>query len=579
MKTFVKSVIAFSVFGAMHVSSLNAATYQIVDKGAADSLENTFTQQKNNVGDSVIAGSDIYNFPVQFQYLDLDDYINIYNLALNYHERYKDLEPLDDYNALLNGNVTANDLSWVILYLESKANDYEYQKVGDIFSLVNFNDQTSLFNVYDEKFADTNDYTYSTNSYVNGITDDGWIFGNSSAPYLPVDFTKSNGEDTTYWVREFTTRAFFSPDKGQTIVSVLPPEDTYGGESAILDISDTKIAVGYASTSVDEAAIDYIEDTSGGCSDDDTLEDMPFEVCVQAIATGMYNTEAFKWYVDAQGVLTTESLGHLVTPHEDDQRELVSIAQAVNSHGVVAGYSTGWVQNNEFNPSRNERSSLYAVIFRNGEVIDLNTDHEKYYNSRAYDINDSGIVVGHVTTLINGNPRTKFYYIDTNSDELIMEFPDDFFNGSSSTARAINERGYIVGEGEYETHNDSSANTRRKHAFLYDLNIDYFVDINDLLTCDSPYEVIEARDINENNEISGTAILKIQKRDSKGELMLDEDGQQLYEDVLRAVDIIPTEGEIENCAEYEEKVDRKGASTNVWIIFILAFSIYFRRKL
>ena len=579
MNSFLKSMLALSILSAIEVSTANAATaYKIVDKGAVGELENTFTQQKNNNGESVITGTDLYNFPVQYQYLDFDDFDDIYNLAENNNEVVNGLEDLDDYNGLINGNPSANDLSWSILFLQSLSSDFEYQKVGNIFAMINLGTESEIFTVFDEKFDDTNVYTRSTYDYVNGITDDGWVYGNASAPYLPVDFTESDGEETVFWVREFTTRGYFSTDNGATIISLLPPEDTYGGESAIFDISDTNIAVGYASTGIDEDALDYIEDSTGGCADDDVLEDMPFDVCVQEISTGMYNTEAYKWYIDATGAISTEALGHLVTPHEDDERELVSVAQAVNTHGTVAGYSTGWVDENQFDPSKSESSSLYAVIFRNGEVIDLTEDHGEYFNSRAYDINDDGIVVGHVTTYINGSSRTKFYYIDTNSDDMQMIFPDDFFESSSSTARAINESGMIVGEGEYETHNDSTSNPRRKHAFVYDMDINYFADINDLIQCDTDYTVVQARDINDNDEISGTAYLKTEQLDSKGELMFDEDGEQLYEDVLRAVDMIPYDDEIEDCSDTEDKVERQGASFGFLGLSVFALLGLIRRK-
>lgn len=578
MNIFLKSVLAISVVSVINVSHVNASTtYRVVDRGAADAVDYTFSQQKNNQGESVVTGSHLYNFPVQLQYLDTDDYQDIYQLANDNWENVKNLYPLEDYNGLLNGNLSANDLSWVQVFLKLNEQSTEYQKISSVYAMINLGNTTELLNIFDEKFENSNSYTRSTNDYVNGITDDGWIYGNASAPYLPTLFEESDGDIQPHWTREFTTRGFFSPDKGETIIPLLPPMSLYGGESAVLDISATKIAVGYASTGIDQDALDYIEDTSGGCADEDVLDDIPFDACIAPVKNGMYNTEAFKWFIDATGEVSSEALGHLVTPHEDDERELVSVAQAVNAHGVVAGYSTGWFQNNELTPSSNEASSLYAVVFRNGQIIDLNPDHEEYYDSRAYDISDNGIVVGHVTRQINGVVRTKFYYLDINSDEMIMEFPRDFFTSSSSTARAVNENGIIVGQGEFETHNDNSNNPRRKHGFLYDIDLDFFVDLNDLLTCSSDYTIVEARAINENDEISATATLKVAKKDSKGELMLDKNGSQIYEEILRAVDLIPTEGEIVDCSETIEKVNREGATMS-YMSLCLIFLFILRRK-
>jgi gamma-glutamylcyclotransferase (GGCT)/AIG2-like uncharacterized protein YtfP len=567
------------------MSAVNAETYKVFDKGDVSSLKYTYAQQENINGEAAISGTDVYNFPVQYQYLDEDDYDTIVSLAENSHEIVHELNDIENETALRNGNPTANDLSWVIRFLKAKASDTLYQKIGDIFAMTNLSGQVELFNVFDEKFVGTDIYTRSTKEYISGITDEGWVYGNASAPYLPLDFTESDDDEVTHWVRDFTTRGFFSPDGGANIVEVIPPSETdlpeeqrFGGESAILDISESHIAVGYASTSIDQDTIDRIVDETGGCADPDILDDLPFKVCVQRLIANAYNTEAIKWTIDAQGIVTSEILGHLVTPHEDDEREYVNYAQAVNNHGVVVGFAHGWIDENETNPSQFESRNFYAVVYKNGEVTDYTDDHSKYFDSRAYDINDAGIAVGHVNTFVNGNQRTKFYHVDTNAENMTMEFPDDFFTGSSSTARAINEKGMIVGEGEYETHNDSNgANPRRTHGFLYDMTAKTFTDLNSFLACDSGYTVIEARDINDANEISATALIKVPRRDSKGNLMVDEKGEQLMEDVVRAVTLKPTDGEIEDCSIVEEKVERQGAGFGLTGLVLLMFAGLKRR--
>ena len=158
-----------------------------------------------------------------------------------------------------------------------------------------------------------------------------------------------------------------------------------------------------------------------------------------------------------------------------------------------------------------------------------------------------------------------------------MEMPTDFFNGSSSTARAINEDGMIVGDGEYETHNDTPSNPRRTHGFIYDMTAKTFTDLNNFLSCDSAYTVIEARDINDANEISATALVKVTRRDSKGKLMLDEKGEQLTEDVVRAVTLKPIDGEIEDCSTEVVKVERQGAGFGLTSLVLLMFAGLRRR--
>lgn len=584
MNKFFKSILALGITSALGLSAVNAATYQVIDKGNVTSLKYTYSQQENNNGEAAISGTDIYNFPVQFQYLDEDDYDLIVNLAEQTHEGVHDLENIEDESALRAGNPTANDFSWVIRFLRARAGNSLYQEVGDIFAMTNFNGQTELFNVFDEKLVGTDIYTRSTKEYISGITDEGWVYGNASAPYLPLDFTKSDDEEVTHWIREFTTRGFFSSDGGASIIQIIPPSETdlpeeqrFGGESAILDISESHFAVGYASTSIDQNAIDFITDETGGCADPDVLDDLPFKVCVQQVVENIYNTEAIKWTIDEEGIISSETLGHLVTPHVDDVREYVNYAQAINNEGVAVGFAHGWWDENETDPSVNEARNFYAVVYKNGEVTDFTDDHSKYFDSRAYDINDAGIAIGHVSTYVNGNLRTKFYHVDTNAETMEMVLPIDFFTGSSSTARAINEDGKIVGEGEVETHNDNTSTPRRTHGFLYDITSETFTDLNDFLACDSDYTIIEARDINDANEVSASALIRVPRRDSKGELMLDAQGEQLFEDVVRAVTLKPIAGEVEDCNAVEEKIERQGAGLGLTSLILLMFAGLRRR--
>jgi len=596
MNKFVKSVLALGITSALSLSMAHAAKYEVIDKGGIDIVKFSYAQQENNQSQMAISGSEIYNFPVQFQYFEDSDFDNIINLAKFNHEDIFALSDIEDEAGLRAGNPTANDLSWAVLYLKDRNGNANfklfYQQVSDIVAMRNLTGlagDTEDFVVFDEYFPDTTTLTRSTEDYVSGITNNGFIYGNGSAPYKAVPFTDAEGVNKTYWLRDFTTRAFFSPDAGDTIIELKPPTENddvedklrLGGESAIFDMSESLFAVGFASTSIDQDAIDFILGESGGCADPAVLLTMPFDVCIQRAIGSMYNTEAVKWTIDLNGETTSETLGHLVTPHEDDVSEFLNYAQAINNNGVAVGFAHGWWDEKETDPSVNERRNLYAVVYKNGEVKDFTEDHSEFFDSRAYDINDSGIAVGHVKTYVNGNLRTKFYHVDTNDFDGVMTMirPDDFFNGSSSTARAINENGIIVGEGEVETHNDSSPLApRRRHAFMYDIASDTFTDLNTLLPCESDYIIIEARDINDNNEISASALVKAPRRDAKGVLMFDKDtGEQLIEDVVRAVTLKPITGEVEDCTVEEDKVKRKGAGLG-FISFFALLTFGFTRR-
>ena len=578
MNIFVKSILALGVTSALGISAVNAATYQVIDKGDVTSLKYTYSQQENSNSEAAISGTGIYNFPVQFQYFTENDFDVIVDNANKEHEVVFALGDIEDEAALRAGNPTANDLSWVIRYLKNKDTNSLFQKVGDVFAMTNFNGQTELFNVFDEPFLGTEIYTRSTREYISGITNEGWVYGTASAPYHPETITNSEDEEVTYWIRDFISRGFFSSDGGANVISIIPPSETdfpeeqrFGGSSAVFDITESHFAVGYASTSIAQSVIDDILNEDGGCKDPDVLVNMPYKECVNRKTLGKYNIDAMKWAIDEQGIVTTETLGKLVTLHPDDPQVNISFAQAINNHGVAVGYATGFVDEDETEPSVGEIVSLYAVVFKDGNVTDFTEDHGKYFDSRAYDINDNGIAVGHVSTRLNSSIRTKFYYVDTNAEPMQMVLPNDFFNGSSSTARAINVNGKIVGEGEVETHTDSqsSPNPRRTHGFLYDITSETFTDLNDYLACDSAYTIIEARAINDEDEISATALVRVERRDSKGVTMLDEQGEQLFEDVVRAVTLRPIAGEIEDCSGVDEKIERKGAGLGLSSLILL----------
>ena len=100
----------------------------------------------------------------------------------------------------------------------------------------------------------------------------------------------------------------------------------------------------------------------------------------------------------------------------------------------------------------------------------------------------------------------------------------------------------------------------------------------DFLPCESEYTIVEATDINEDNEIFASAIVKTQRRDAKGELMRDADGEIDVEDVVRAVKLVPVDGEIEGCNVVVEKVERKGAGFG-WLSLFAMLTFALQRKL
>jgi hypothetical protein len=606
MNKFVKSVLALGITSALNISlisNVNAATYELVDKEAATKLKYTYAQQQNEAGDMAISGTSLYNFPVQYDYLDEDDFLAIEFYAFNRFLGVHGLNFIEDSDALRAGDPTANDLAWVIRWLQDTSSgvglNIEYQKVGDTIAMTNAGGVSTDYNLFDETFKakdtgeETGVLTRSTIDIVSGITDGGVSYGTATAPYLPDGpYLDSDDIEHTYWFREHGMRGFVSDNFGAEVEEIVPFETEYvGGFSAVLDVNETAgsgFVAGFSSYKVTQAFADFIENEEGGCADPDILAEMPLEACIARAqlqaSYDIYHTMALRATLAPNAAPVPEALGLLITPHEDDERPFSSHALAVNTLGVAVGFADGFYEKDVINPDVDERSFFhYAVVYKDGEVIDLADHASDEGSSRAYDINDAGIAVGHIAKSINGGPVNKFFYVDTNvsEEEVEMIIPQDFFSGSDSTARAINNSGLIVGEGEIETHNESTLNPRRTAAFVYDMNNDIFLNLNDLIPCAKrlSYDIIEARGITEGGMISATAIVKADRTDAKGEIMRDEAGEPLREDVVRAISLnpIPDDGEV--CtAEEEGKVIRQGASVSIMTSLFMIAILGFRRK-
>ena len=112
MNKFVKSLLALGVTSALSVSlisQVSAATYQIVDQGEVSEAKYTYAQSQNSSGDMAISAESLYNFPVQFDYLDDDDFDAIEIYAANRYLSVHSLEDIEDSASLRDCNPTAND--------------------------------------------------------------------------------------------------------------------------------------------------------------------------------------------------------------------------------------------------------------------------------------------------------------------------------------------------------------------------------------------------------------------------------------------------------------------------------------
>ena len=586
MKKFVKSILSLSIGSVIALSNANAATYELDVISEITTHKNTFGQFQNGLDDEFsISATDSFDFPVVVQEL-FDDLI-VFQDDFGAAQLGFSTGVLEDVDAFVDGVPTANDLDIAVSFLQAQGS-LLFQQVADQSVFVDFGNGPNLVTIWDVEFSDPSfssfgELTRSTEDFISGISERRWLYGSGSAPHLPIDAN----DGRTFWLSDFDLKGYVSIDDGNSAIEVEAPENTYGGVSAVLDMDEVNgisTGVGFASVGLIDSVVNSIQDETTGCAA--FTDDVEEALCTETLREDLYRLNAYKWSFDGGGNPTAgESLGLLITPNENDLRNHESFALAVNRDGDVAGYSTGFFLDTDLNPIGNpavdEAVSTYAVVFENdGDIIDLTDDHSEFFASRANDISDNGFVVGFVTLTIQGTQRTNFFYVDMNQDNIEMIRPDGFFTSSSSVARAINEGGLIVGDGEVEQNAGSTTDPRRRNAFLYDIARDEFTNLNDFLSCDEQdrFEIVEARDINDNDEITATALVEIEQLDARGEVEIDEIGNPLTEFVLQAVKLRPTSGEIENCAEENgELIERDGASISLLFLFLTSL-IHIRRK-
>ena len=166
-----------------------------------------------------------------------------------------------------------------------------------------------------------------------------------------------------------------------------------------------------------------------------------------------------------------------------------------------------------------------------------------------------------------------------NIDSGEAEYPQGFFQTAAVTPRAINNNGIVVGEGEYESDVQTG---RQLRAFMYDMNVGEFVDLNTLLTCEQreQYTLVTAMDINDNDEIIANARYISTQRYITGEEVLTDAGDTVETDRVVAVKLTPNStGSIEQCDGVEEApYERQGASASWYGIALLSLLAVFRRR-
>lgn len=549
---------------ALTVCSAQAAKYSVVELPLRDKGVNSYARAINDRGDVAASILSPFNPPIDV------DLINFESEAL--------INLLTDPDGAAVGNINDEDLLILYSFITSDAttgsifftqsNDSTnpfYQQIAKVQSYVLENTEVEEKIAFDVVEQDLQGLTKSADTLVRGINNFSATVGFAEAPFRKINYRNENGANLVYHVQDFLVHGFL--DINGTTIDIPPIEDLLGGISVANDINDSFEVAGYGSVE----AVEGFEEVVELCEDENERGDIPQEYCLRQLrdqyqgrirarmtaALGSrypldqtFKRRAMIWEFTSSGeLLDSRELGTILDPEPGDERFYSSQANAINNNGIAVGIS-----NDYFLDSQTIVVNK-AAVFDGDEVVGIISDND-YIESTALDINDNDIVVGFASKVITASTRNKFFVHDYRGN--VTTFPDDFFESSSSKARAINNNGLVVGEGEVET---DLIGSRRSEGFIYDINTEEFTNINDLLSCDTPYTIIQGNDINDNDEITATAIVYRERSSINGELALDARGNTIFENMTVAVKLVPIPGgSIDDCRLVQDKVERKGGS-------------------
>ena len=550
-------------------ASVQAATYDVVELQANGKGIHGFAQSVNERGDALMFVQTPFKPDIDVDLLDVTD-----NPTLT--------DNLSDVDAVKAGNISTADLTAIYNHLRQRNADSLSQKI-ELYNSYEVNDSNVTvapgFDVPVAAFD--NRLSGSVNTYAFDINDQGVIVGSGIGPTRKVAYTDKDSKDVTYVVRDFWFRGFANVNGVN--IPLVPRESRIGGLSEAKAINNSNQIAGSQSIGFAENTLTRINN----CNDDDKRADIPVDLCMhlEGRTAGLSNIRtdatanirsftpvqfrATVWQLgDDNQLSVVKEFGLADTPEGGHESSFFSRATGINNQGVAVGEASDY-----FRDLRNSNAiRTFAAIFKDDKVT-LFTDQQEYRNSTATDINDSNLVIGHATKSINGFLRNKFFVHDINSGET--KYPKDFFPGSSSTARDINNQGWVVGDGEVDS---NLSQTRRRHAFLYNTEDESFKDLNTFLTCNSKYTIVQGNSIKDKGEILATAVVTKPRLNIAGEVVKNDAGVELTQDVTIAVKLVPNGGSVDDCTAQKPKVKRKGGSVPVWIALLLLPLAAWRRK-
>ncbi|MBE1288249.1 MAG: DUF3466 family protein [Alteromonadaceae bacterium] len=544
---------------SMSFSSL-AATYSVVELPTEELGVNVFAQTLDEQGNSGVVVQDHYNPPLDFSLINFDSQTLQDNLT--------------DIDAARAGNPNFDDYNYLVALARSgsRENNVFVQQIALYQSYLIDGQMAQRVIGFDEERDETNGFTFGPDVYINDAISPSLYVGTSEGMFDKLNYTNADDSQITFVLPEFERRGFINLNGN--MVELTPAEATLGGVSEANGVNSNRHVVGHQTIAISNQFQVLIDD----CNDETARGDQPLEACYRniarnnALATTNFR-QAVKWEVDSSGqIIYQESFAYpfdfVRDPNDSIERIYYSNARAINDAGTIVGETSFADSNGDI------QRFLTAAVFADGQTIPFLNEIGQTPSS-AYDVNDSNMVTGFYSREVNGTVRTKFFLYDLDAQQAT--FPDDFFPGSASLGRDINNNNIIVGEGEVESAN---VQNRRRHGFIYYADTSEFIDLNDAIGCEAPYTIVSAQAINDDNEILANALVNRQARNVRGELVTDDDGQAVMVDKIIPVLLEPlADGEVIDCdAEDNVIPERKGASSSLWALLTLGLLAFRRRK-
>ena len=269
----------------------------------------------------------------------------------------------------------------------------------------------------------------------------------------------SDNDDTTD--DPISERGFISYAGAQIVALPYPPEtlalpDTTTPAQRAIDISNNDLIVGFAVVLV---------------SNDLQEEDVKTRPYVYDLNTNTYT----------------------ILPLFSDELDRTGAARAINDNGQVVGWA-----NSEDEDANNAFHAFLWDPASPATSKDIGTLGG--YTSQAWDINDNGYIVGAADTDTGYYTNENLAFIYNSTSETMTQIPEfsTLSDYRSSIAYSINNSEAVVGSAQ------AAANASVSAAFLYQMGAAELINLNNMIPCDSGWNLVTARSINDQGYITGT---------------------------------------------------------------------------